>query len=84
MRSVFDQYVQPENQLTHALACSLSEDRWLLKRFLKKIARVVPPHTKHLEILEQQLPDEDVEYSEEEKESRGLPDAWIHDGESWI
>ena len=81
MRSVFDQYKQPENQLTHALACALGEDRGLLKRFIKEIAGVVPPDIKHLQILEQQVPDEDASYSEEEAERRGLPDAWIRDGE---
>jgi len=83
MRSVFDQYQQPENQLTHALASALGEDRDLLKRFIKEIAGVVPCNTKHLQILEQQLPDEDWRYSEEEAGRRGLPDAWIHDGEGW-
>jgi hypothetical protein len=83
MRSVFDQYKQPENQLTHALACALNEDRGLLSRFVKDIANLVPPNIKHLQILEQQVPGEDSSYSEEETERRGLPDAWIHDGESW-
>ena len=83
MRSVFDQYEQPENQLTHALASSLAEDPRLLKRFIREVAGTVPPRTKQLAILEQQLPGEDIEYSEEEKERRGLPDAWIHDGDSW-
>jgi hypothetical protein len=27
MWNVFDQYTQPENRLTHALVCSLAEDR---------------------------------------------------------
>lgn len=83
MRSVFDQYNQPENQLTHALACALGEDRDLLTRFIKEIAGMVPPNIKHLQILEQQVPGEDSGYSEEETERRGLPDAWIHDGEGW-
>jgi hypothetical protein len=83
MRSVFDQYKQPENQLTHALACALCEDRVLLKRFIKEIAGSVPASIKHLQILEQQVPDEDASYSEEEAERRGIPDAWIHDGDGW-
>lgn len=80
MRSVFDQYKQPENQLTHALACALGEDPGLHTRFIKEIAGMVPPNIKHLQILEQQVPGEDSSYSEEEAEQRGLPDAWIHDG----
>jgi hypothetical protein len=83
MRSVFDQYQQPENQLTHALACALDEDRGLLTRFIKEIEGMVPPNIKHLKIFEQQVPGEDSSYSEEETERRGLPDAWIHDGEGW-
>lgn len=34
MRSIFDQYTQPENQLTHGLICCLDQDRKLLKHFL--------------------------------------------------
>lgn len=84
MRSVFDQYKQPENQLTHALACALDEDRGLLARFIKEIAGVVPPNIKSLKILEQQMPGEDSSYSVEEAEERpGLPDACIHDDEAW-
>ena len=83
MRSVFDQYKQPENQLTHALACALGEDRGLLTRFIKEIAGMIPPNIKHLQILEQQVPGEDSSYSEEETKRRGLPDAWIHDEEGW-
>lgn len=84
MRSVFDQYKQPENQLTHALTCALDEDRGLLKLFIKEIAGFVPPDMKHLHILEQQVPGEDTSYSEEEAERRGLPDVWIHDGgDNW-
>jgi hypothetical protein len=83
MRSVFDQYHQPENQLTHALACALGEDRDLLKLFIKEIVGMVLTNTKRLQILEQQVPGEDTTYSEEEMERRGLPDAWIHDEEEW-
>ncbi|MDO9585760.1 MAG: hypothetical protein Q7I93_04655 [Syntrophales bacterium] len=83
MRSVFDQYKQPENQLTHALACALAEDPALLARFIKEVADMATPIIKHVQILEQQVPGEDSSYSEEETERRGLPDAWIHDGESW-
>jgi hypothetical protein len=37
MRNLFDQYNQPENRLSHALAVCLSEDRRLLTRFLRWI-----------------------------------------------
>jgi len=83
MRSIFDQYQQPENQLTHALACALGKDRVLLKLFVKEIAGFVSTNIKHLQIIEQQLPGEDTSYSDEEAERRGLPDACIHDREGW-
>jgi len=83
MRSVFDQYKKPENQLTHALVCALGEDADLLKRFIKEIAGAESPSIKQLQIIEQQLPGEELICSEEEAERRGLPDACIHDGKSW-
>lgn len=84
MRSIFDQYKHPENRLTHALACCLNEDRKLLRHFIawvtgKQLSRI----PRHLEIVEQQLPGEGETLTEEEAEDRGLPDAWIHDGEEW-
>ena len=82
MRSVFDQYKQPDNQLTHSLVCALGEDSDLLKRFIKEIAGAESP-SKPLQIIEQQLPGEELICSEEEAERRGLPDACIHDGKSW-
>ena len=81
MRNVFDQYKQPENRLTHALVISLSEDPRLLKNFVRWITGRPPPK-KILKIVEQRLPGE-AEGTEDESERRGLPDAWIHDDESW-
>ena len=81
MRNIFDQYKQPENRLTHALVSSLSEDPRLLKNFVRWIVGSSAPITR-LKIVEQRLPGE-VEISEDESERRGLPDAWIHDNESW-
>lgn len=73
MRSVFDQYQQPENQLTHALACTLDADRSLLRPFLKWLgARDVP--RVDLRITQQQVPGV-LEPGEDEQ--RGLPDACI-------
>ncbi len=82
MRNIFDQYSQPENRLTHALISSLAADRKLLRRFIRWATGCVPPKTKLLEVVEQRLPG-DPEVAEEESERRGLPDAWIHDDESW-
>lgn len=73
MRSVFDQYHQPENQLTHALMCTLDADRSLLRPFLKWLgAKNVPRTTLH--ITQQQVPGV-LEPGEDEQ--RGLPDACI-------
>jgi hypothetical protein len=82
MRNVFDQYKHPENRLTHALVCCLAEDKDLLKRFVRWLAGESLPESWKLTVLEQQLPGEE-EPSEEEAEERGLPDAWIHDDNSW-
>ena len=38
MRNLFDQYDQPENRLSHALAVCLNEDRRLLTKFLAWMA----------------------------------------------
>lgn len=80
MRNLFDQYNQPENRLTHALACCLNEDEKLSKQFIKWAIKEPPPSK--IVITEQRLPGE-AEYSDEELEERGLPDVWIHDNENW-
>jgi hypothetical protein len=78
MRNVFDQYLQPENRLTHALMTALHEDRGLLGLFLREIAGVKPPVASTvLSVLVQQLP-ETPPVSEEEAERRGIPDGWIY------
>jgi len=82
LRNIFDQYNHPENRLTHALACSLSQDRRLLRQFIRWVTGAPVNRTGALEIVEQQLPGE-LDVTEEEAERRGLPDAWIHDNESW-
>ena len=83
MRNIFDQYDQPENRLTHALVSCLTEDRKLLRRFIKWTINEKHPKLRRLEILEQGLPGEQERYTEDEAERMGLPDAWIHDGDSW-
>ena len=80
MRNVFDQYTQPENRLTHSLACALDADPRLLRRFVKWTTGKSAPSS--LKIVEQQLPGE-MELEEEGDERLGLPDAWIHDNDSW-
>lgn len=82
MRHLFDQYDGDENRLTHALVCCLTEDRKLLRAFAHWATGRNPPLVKHLHIVEQMLPGED-ELPESEAEQKGLPDAWIHDDETW-
>lgn len=83
MRSLFDQYETPENRLTHALVCCLSEEPLLLRRFITWATGTRPVARGKLDIIEQQLPGEEREVTEQEAERRGLPDVWIHDGETW-
>ena len=82
MRNLFDQYEQPENRLTHALAVSLHEDRRLLKDFVSWLGITVPASAGRLMIHEQGLPGDPPE-SEQDSEPRGLPDIVIHDDRSW-
>ncbi len=80
MRNIFDQYSQPENRVTHALVSALNEDRSLLGSFLRKIVKEVPPtSSRSLAVEEQKIPGH-PEQPEDAKERKGLPDAWIHDG----
>jgi hypothetical protein len=82
VRNVFDQYSQPENRLTHALLSTLQSDPALLRRFLRWCNTSVPNGAR-LKVLEQALPGQPVELSEEEAEKRGLPDGCITDGQRW-
>jgi hypothetical protein len=57
LRSIFDQYSQPENRVTHALMTALNEDRNLLGLFLRELVKVkAPTHPRNLLVLEQQYP----------------------------
>ena len=79
MRNVFDQYTQPENKLTHALVCTLDNDRFLLRPFLRCAGADDVPQSSKLRITEQQVPGESV--SGDEGEDSGLPDACVFDDE---
>jgi len=83
MRNVFDQYTQPENRLTHALVSALSEDRRLLRLFVRWATRQRIGRTVPLEIIEQSLPGERVA-AETDAEKRGLPDACIYRNNDWV
>ena len=78
LRNVFDQYTQPENKITHALATLLNEDPVVLRRFIR-LCRVQLPKGAKLTVLEQRLPGELEEAAEDSEERSGLPDLWIHD-----
>ncbi|MCH8344673.1 MAG: hypothetical protein IH983_11875 [Planctomycetes bacterium] len=82
MRNIFDQYMQPENRLTHALVCTLNGDRSLVRPFLRWAgSRDVPPPSQ-LRITEQQVPGETV--SGDEGEGSGLPDACVFADDGWL
>lgn len=82
MRNIFDQYDQPENKLTHALACALAKDRNLLVPFLRWLNVEKIPLEKDIRIVEQQIPgtparDDDIERD-------GLPDLCLYTDAGWI
>ena len=82
MRNLFDQYSQPENRVTHALATALHEEPKLLRSFLGRVAGVSPPPRAPLCVLEQRLPGDPE--PDDEHDRGGLPDLWIHDhDERW-
>ncbi len=83
MRNIFDQYDQPENRLTHALASCLAEDGQLVRRFLRDFLGLDDVPRSRLRVIEQSLPGDPGEPMEEDAARQGLPDAAIHDGESW-
>lgn len=85
MRNVFDQYRQPENQLTHALVVALHQDRGvLLKPFLDWVGTKELPDIGCLQIVEQQQPGVPVSGEEADGDDRrGLPDASIFHDEGW-
>ena len=60
----FDQYNQPENRLTHALAVCLNEDRNLLRGFLAWMSVKAPVHETKLLIAEQSVPGDPAEFDE--------------------
>ena len=81
MRSLFDQYEQEENRLTHALMSSLDKDGTLLRSFIRDFAGLRPGGHR-FEVVEQGFPGMTVD-SPEEAERRGLPDGCIRDETGW-
>lgn len=83
MRSVFDQYSQPENRLTHALACALHHEPALLRPFLHWLGAADVPKSGTLMLVEQSLPGEEEPLEEAEVERRGLPDLCVYTDDGW-
>lgn len=84
MRNLFDQYVQPENRVTHALMTALHEDPALLRAFLQDVARVEPRSKVALQVHQQTYPGSlEGEPAEGDPERKGIPDAWITCGDDW-
>lgn len=82
VRNIFDQYQQPENRLTHALATVLDRDRSLLVPFLKWLGISDVPSSRQLKINEQQVPGL-LQENAEVIEQKGLPDLAVFDGSNW-
>ncbi len=78
MRNIFDQYEQPENRLTHALATVLDQDRSLVSQFLDWLGVENVPERNQLQISQQQVPGI-VQDDADVIEKKGLPDAAIFD-----
>jgi hypothetical protein len=86
MRNIFDQYSQPENKLTHALARTLEHDRALIRPFLQWLGVDDIPPLPRLRVVKQQVPGEIVSGEEDgtAEERRGLPDMCVFDrDEGW-
>lgn len=84
MRNLFDQYKEPENRVTHALACSLERDRDLLHEFLGWVLGERVPRSRRITVLEQRIPGQPLDELFEPDERSGLPDLWFHDeDERW-
>ena len=81
MRNVFDQYDQPENRLTHGLMVALSNERKLIRPFLKQFKVKSVPVLKNIQVGLQQVPGEAAEYEKEGKD--GLPDGCFFDEGTW-
>ncbi len=80
MRNPFDQYTQPENKVTHALAVALDRDRALLGKFLRLFDEKPPHPAAQLLVVCQQLPGDPYPLqTDAEIERRGLPDICIVD-----
>lgn len=80
IRSVFDQYSQPENRLTHGLVQVLARDQRLTRDFIAFATGIVRPSRQKLSFACQRTPGDRPDLDDESRaEQRGVPDAWIYD-----
>ena len=82
MRNIFDQYEQPENRLTHALAAALDRDRSLLVPFLRWLGVRDIPKPRSLIVTEQQVPGT-IQEDADDPTAKGLPDSAVFDEDGW-
>jgi len=81
MRNIFDQYDKQENRLTHALICTLTNDKGLILPFLHWLECANIPPLKNIHIGQQQSPGREAKV---EKEGEyGIPDACFFDDDGW-
>ena len=78
MRNVFDQYAQPENRLSHALASVLQEDAAFRKSFVRWAGLTPPRRAADLRVLEQGVGG--VADKNGKQRHLGLPDIWLEGG----
>ena len=83
MRNLFDQYIHPENRLTHALVSSIANDQYLLREFIKWTTGNTIAKKETIHVIEQSLPDQ-LEESKDEASRKGLTDACAFTGDGWI
>lgn len=76
MRNVFDQYTQPENRLSHALASVLLEDAGFRKSFVRWVGLTPPPRAADLRVLEQGVGG--IAGETGKQRHLGLPDCIFH------
>jgi hypothetical protein len=81
MRNIFDQYIQPENKLTHALATALHQDKNLLSEFLTHFLKLTHAQSQSIKISVQKIPS--AENIDSENDNPGIPDIWFYNDDRW-
>lgn len=74
LNSIFDQYSNQENRLTHALLQTIGSSEWLLSTFLREMFRI-NDFSGFFEISTQKVPL--AQGDKEPKDIQSIPDAWI-------